>query len=104
MDAHGEANNVRGFISDDSELTWVFHDVERAELSQWIRDSFAKFNNADAESTLVTHTAQPLVAGVALVNAPLKSFKIAQLIEAAWRCLDEATNQGAGAVKTIEVY
>ena len=104
MDAHGEATNVRGFISDDGELTLVFHDVERAELAQWIRDSFAKFNNADAESSLVTHAAQPLVAGVSMVNAPSKSFKIDQLIQAAWRCLEGATTQGAGAVKTIEVY
>ena len=104
MDSHGEATNVRGFVSDDGELSLVFQDVERAELAQWIRDSFARFNNADAESLLVTHAAQPLVAGVAVVNAPSKSFKIDQLIQAAWRCLEGATTQGAGAVKTIEVY
>ncbi len=104
MDSHGEATNVRGFVSDDGELTLVFHDVERAELAQWTRDSFARFNNADAESLLVTHAAQPLVAGVAVVNTPSKSFKIDQLIQAAWRCLEGATTQGAGAVKTIEVY
>ena len=104
MDSHGEATNVLGFVSDDGELTLVFHDVERAELAQWIRDSFARFNNADAESLLVTHAAQPLVAGVAVVTAPSKSFKIDQLIQAAWRCLEGASTQGAGAVKTIEVY
>ena len=104
MDAHGEASNVRGFISDEGELSLVFQNVERAELAQWIRDSFAKFNNSNADSTLATAAALPLVSGVAMVNAPSRSFKIDQLIQAAWRCLEGASTQGAGAVKTIEVY
>lgn len=104
MDTHGEASNVRGFVSDDGELSLVFQDVEKAELAQWIRESFAKFNNSNADSTLATSVSQPLVAGVAMVNAPSRSFKIDQLIQAAWRCLEGASNQGAGAVKTIEVY
>lgn len=104
MDTHGEATNVRGFVSDDGELSLVFQDVEKTELAQWIRDSFAKFNNSNANSTLATSVSQPLVAGVATVNAPSRSFKIDQLIQAAWRCLEGASTQGAGAVKTIEVY
>ncbi len=104
MDTHGEATNVRGFISDDGELTLVFQDVDRAELTQWIRESFAKFNDTNVDSTLATAAAQPLVAGVAMVNAPSRSFKIDQLIQAAWRCLEGASTQGAGTVKTIEVY
>ncbi len=104
MDTHGEATNVRGFLSDDGELTLVFQDVDRAELTQWIRESFAKFNDANDDSTLATAAAQPLVAGVAMVSAPSRSFKIDQLIQAALRCLDGASTQGAGAVKTIEVY
>ncbi len=104
MDTHGEASNVRGFISDEGELSLVFQDVERAELAQWIRDSFAKFNSSNVDSTLATAVALPLVSGVAMVNAPSRSFKIDQLIQAAWRCLEGASTQGAGAVKTIEVY
>ncbi len=104
MDTHGEAKNVRGFISDEGELSLVFQDVERADLAQWIRDSFAKFNGSNVDSTLATAVALPLVSGVAMVNAPSRSFKIDQLIQAAWRCLDGASTQGAGAVKTIEVY
>ncbi len=104
MDTHGEASNVRGFVSDEGELSLVFQDVEKTELAQWIRDSFAKFNNTNANATLATSVTQPLVAGVATVNAPSRSFKIDQLIQAAWRCLEGASTQGAGAVKTIEVY
>ena len=104
MDAHGESTNVRGFISGDGELSLVFQDVDRAELGQWIRDSFAKINNAKEDSTLATTVTLPLVAGVAMVSAPSRSFKIDELIQSAWRCLDGASKQGAGAVKTIEVY
>ena len=103
MDAQGESAKVRGFISDEGELSLVFQDVERSELAQWVRDSFAKFSQS-GNSQLSTPVAQPLVCGVASVNAPSRSFKIDQLIQAAWRCLDGATSQGAGAVKTIEVY
>ena len=104
MDARGESANVRGFISDDGELSLVFPDVERSELAQWIRESFAKFGQNQKDSKLATSVAVPLVAGVASVNAPSRSFKIEQLIQSAWRCLDGASTQGAGAVKTIEVY
>ncbi len=104
MDSHGEAANVRGFISDEGELTLVFQDVDRAELAQWIRESFAKFNTANTDGSIATPSAQPLVAGVAMVNAPSRSFKIDQLIQAAWRCIEGASTQGAGAIKTIEVY
>ena len=99
-----EATNVRGFLSDEGELTLVFQDIDRSELTQWIRDAFSKFNEVNPDSTLATPAAQPLVAGVAMVNAPSRSFKIDQLIQAAWRCLDGASTQGAGTVKTIEVY
>jgi hypothetical protein len=104
MDVHGESTNVRGFISGDGELSLVFQDVDRAELGQWIRDSFAKINNAKEDSSLATTVTLPLVAGVAMVSAPSRTFKIDQLIQSAWRCLDGASKQGAGAVKTIEVY
>ena len=104
MDQQGETSNVRGFISDDGELTLVFENVDRNELSHWIRESFSKFNQTSSSSTIATPVSQPLVAGVAMVNAPSRMFKIDQLIGAAWRCLDGATTQGAGAVKTIEVY
>ena len=104
MDTHSEAANVRGFVSDEGELTLVFQDVDRAELAQWIRESFANLNTASADASIATASAQPLVSGVAMVNAPSRSFRIDQLISAAWRCLEGASTQGSGAVKTIEVY
>ena len=104
MDTRGESANVRGFISDEGELSLVFQDVDRSELAQWIRESFAKFGQNQEDSKLATAVVVPLIAGVATVNAPSRSFKIEQLIQSAWRCLDGASTQGAGAVKTIEVY
>lgn len=104
MDQRGESANVRGFVSDEGELSLVFQDVERSELAQWVRDSFAKLSQTNDNSQLATPTSIPLVAGISTVNAPSRSFKIEQLIQSAWRCLDGASSQGSGAVKTIEVY
>ncbi|MEQ1826967.1 MAG: hypothetical protein ABL921_13515 [Pirellula sp.] len=104
IDSNAEAANVRGFISDDGELTLVYQDVERSELASWIRDSFTKMGTTRADSSLATTTTPALVAGIASVNAPSRSFTIEQLIQSAWRCLEGASTQGAGAVKTIEVY
>jgi hypothetical protein len=104
MDERCDANTMRGFISDDGELSLVFQEVDKAELALWIRESFAKLNVTPNSNNLSTPKAQSLVAGVAMVIAPSRSFKIDQLTQAAWRCMEGAGTQGAGTIKTIEVY
>ena len=104
IDEFGLAANARGFVSDEGELSLVYEDVERSEVARWIRESFSKLQETDPEAKLAVASAIPLVAGVASVIAPSRSFKIEQLIQATVRCLDGATKQGAGAIKTIEVY
>jgi len=104
IDKFGLAANARGFVSDEGDLSLVYEDVERSEVARWIRESFAKLQETNPEAKLAVASAIPLVAGVASVIAPSRSFKIEQLIESAVRCLDGATKQGAGAIKTIEVY
>jgi hypothetical protein len=104
IDSNAEASNVRGFVSDEGELTLVYHDIERSALARWIREAFAKLGTLKAANSLSANAPVPLVAGIASVNAPSRSFTIDQLIQSAWRCLDGASTQGAGAVKTIEVY
>lgn len=104
IDKNAESANVRGFISDDGDLTLVYQDVERSALARWIREAFTNLGQSMAVKSLATTQMLPLVAGIASVNAPSRSFTIDQLIQAAWRCLDGAKTQGAGAVKTIEVY
>lgn len=104
IDEFGLAANARGFVSDEGDLSLVYEDVERSEVARWIRESFSKLQETDPEAKLAVASAIPLVAGVASVIAPSRSFKIEQLIQSAVRCLDGATKQGAGAIKTIEVY
>lgn len=103
IDLAGESQNVRGFLTDAGELSMVFENVERSEVSQWIREAFSTLNQS-SDSALSANRSVPLVAGVASVSSPSRSFRIEQLIQSAWRCLDGATSQGASAIKTIEVF
>ncbi len=104
LDGVAQSPNVRAFLTDEGELSIVFEDVERTELSGWVREVFSSLSNQESVSELVRSKPEPLVAGIGTVCGPSKSFRIDQLIQAAWRCLDGASVQGAGAVKTIEVY
>lgn len=103
VDVAGESQNVRGFLTDAGELSMVFENVERSEVSQWIREAFATLNQSSG-SSLSSNRSVPLVAGISSVSSPSRSFRIEQLIQSAWRCLDGATSQGASAIKTIEVF
>ena len=102
MMAESETADLRGFTTYNEELALVFVDADRAELSNWIRESFSKISAAGNGISMTE--VEPLVAGVAMVNGPSRAFAIEQLIEGAWRCLDGASIQGTHAVKTIEVY
>jgi hypothetical protein len=104
MDSNIESASVRGFVTDAGELALVFENSERTELAQAARDSFAQLNQVLSTQSLSTNRPTPLIAGVSAVNAPSRSFRVEQLIESAWRCLDGAAAQGAGAVKSIEVF
>jgi hypothetical protein len=104
IDEFAPSANARGFISDDGDLSLVYEDAERSEVAHWIREVFSKLKEVKLEAQLAVTSAIPLVAGVASVIAPSRSFKIEHLIQSALRCLDGASKQGAGAVKTIEVY
>jgi hypothetical protein len=99
-----EASDLKGFVTEAGELALVFADVDRSQLSHWIRESFGSMNRHKPKSGMVTADVDPLVAGIAMVNAPARAFRIDQLIDSAWRCMDGAAIQGTHAVKTIEVY
>jgi hypothetical protein len=45
-----------------------------------------------------------LVAGLASVGRANKSFRSLTLLQASLRCLEAAKRQGAGAIKSIEVF
>ncbi|MFN7876683.1 MAG: hypothetical protein ACK5YR_13090 [Pirellula sp.] len=99
-----EAEDLKGFVTDAGELALMFFDVDRSDVAYWLRESFSKLQSRGASSSIHSEASEQFIAGVAMVNAPSRSFELDQLIEAAWRCRDGAAIQGANAVKTIEVY
>ena len=99
-----EAEDLKGFVTDAGELALMFYDVDKSDIAYWLRESFSKLRSGSSSSSIHSEASEQLIAGVAMVNAPSRSFQLDQLIEAAWRCRDGAAIQGANAVKTIEVY
>jgi len=105
MNQLNESECPRGFVTEAGDLALVYQDVDRTELAQEVRDVFSEMNASMAEAmSLAADRPAPLIAGIASVNAPSRSFRIDQLIDSAWRCLEGATVQGPGSVKSIEVF
>jgi hypothetical protein len=95
----------RGFFTHTGELALVFEDLERGEATQAMRTFIECVVTAEQPSNKYVETTKiGIVCGLACVETPSKRFKIEQLIEASWRCLSAAKNQGAGSVKSIEAY
>lgn len=100
-----EPLSISGFLSENGDLALVIQDIERSEMVQIVRDGFAELNRSMVASrSLATNRPTPFVAGISTVSGPSRSFAITQLIDAAWRCLDGAIVQGAGSVKSLEVF
>ena len=99
-----EAEDLKGFVTDAGELALMFYDVDKSDVAYWLRESFSALRSGKSSNSIHSEASEQLIAGIAMVNAPSRSFQLDQLIEAAWRCRDGAAIQGANAVKTIEVY
>lgn len=96
---------ARGFVTGNGELALIVEDTDRNELTQIIREAVDKMTRVAALTVdMIERPSIALASGIACVTSPSKSFKIDQLVQAAWRCLTAAESQGAGAVKSIEVY
>jgi hypothetical protein len=105
LDPLMEPLSISGFLSENGDLALVIQDIERSEIVQIVRDGFAEMNqNMVASRTLAANRPTPFVAGISTVSGPSRSFAISQLIDSAWRCLDGAIVQGAGSVKSLEVF
>ena len=102
--SESETRELQGFTTDHGELVLIYSDIDRTDLSFWIRESFAKMNAASERWSMTQPDTEPLVAGIAMANGPSRSFRINQLIDGAWRCMEGAEIQGIHAVKTIQVY
>jgi hypothetical protein len=95
----------RGFFTAAGELALVFEDLERSEATLAMRGLIDKVEASQQPLNKFVETKKlGIVCGLACVETPSKRFRIEQLIEASWRCLSAAKNQGAGTVKSIEAY
>lgn len=94
-----------GFVRDSSELGLFFRDSDRTEMSQMVRDALANMQRTLVNQGVVEDGLPvPMIAGIASVDGPARSFRISQLLDAADRCLANAASQGPGTVKSIEVF
>ena len=95
----------RGFICQAGELALIIDGLERNEVTAVLREVLkVACQPSQVVSKMIETPDLPLVCGVACVNSPSKGFKLDQLTNSAWRCLEAAKTQGAGAVKSIEVF
>jgi len=100
-----EHRKMYGFHTTDGEIALIMEDVDRSEVTALVRQVIEQEAVVDDEETrLLDQAGLPLYSGIACVNAPSKSFRLTQLTESAWRCLDASMRQPPGAVKSIEVY
>jgi len=95
----------RGFVCQAGELALIVDGMERNEVTAVLREVLEiACRPIEVVSQMIETPDLPLVCGVACVTSPSKGFKIDQLTNTAWRCLEAAKTQGAGAVKSLEVY
>jgi hypothetical protein len=100
-----EHRKMYGFHTTDGEIALIMEDVDRSEVTSLVRKVIEREAVVDDHATrLLDQAGLPLYSGIACVHAPSKSFRLAQLTESAWRCLDASTRQPPGSVKSIEVY
>jgi hypothetical protein len=100
-----EHRKMYGFHTTDGEIALIMEDVDRSEVTALVRKVIAQEVVVDDHETrLLDQAGLPLYSGIACVHAPSKSFRLAQLTESAWRCLDASMRQPPGSVKSIEVY
>lgn len=100
-----EDADLRGFINPQGEIAIVVEDLDRQSATALVREALQAASNAQRNASGIGDDSfHALISGISVVSAPARSFKIQQLIDAAWRCLDGAANQGAGSVKSLEVY
>jgi hypothetical protein len=105
LNAASDGRITRGFVNDSAELTLIIDDLDRSEITYILREALEIASQPDdSDIPMIERPRVPIVAGVAWVSSPSKRFQIEQLTQSAWRCLEAAQLQGAGTVKSLEVY
>jgi hypothetical protein len=109
MEPHDDREFARLYSIRSGELIFIQGGGDRLKLMPWIRSVLDGCSTSlgveqvsiDGEAEKVPNG---LVAGLASVGRPNKSFRSTTLLQAAVRCLEAAKHQGAGSIKSIEVF
>ena len=109
MEPHDDREFARLYSIRSGELIFVQGGGDRLMLMPWIRSVLDGCSSSlGAEQVSIDGEAEKvpngLVAGLASVGRPNKSFRSTALLQAAVRCLEAAKHQGAGSIKSIEVF
>jgi hypothetical protein len=82
---------------------------DRVKMMPWLRTVLENCEHPNSGQESIKDNAADqknsgLVAGLASVERPNKSFRSEALVQAAKRCLEAARRQGANSIKSIDVY
>lgn len=108
-DAGYEKSSGRIFSMRTGELIIVQLGGDRVKMMPWLRTVMENCEHSSTVQESVKDNAVDqknlgLVAGLASVERPNKSFRSEALVQAAKRCLEAARRQGANSIKSIDVY
>ncbi len=103
--ANSESDELRGFVTSEGEIAMLLEDLDKPVAAAIVREALQEASAQHRKARgLGAEGSIPLIAGLSFVSGPARSFQIKQLIDAGWRCLEGAANQGSGSVKSLEVY
>lgn len=107
--SHDDCEFFKMYSIRSGELVYVQGGGDRLKLLPFVRnvlDGSAALLSGEVVSIDgdAAQTPNGLVAGLASVGRPNKSFRSSSLLQASLRCLEAAQRQGAGTIKSIEVF
>lgn len=104
---HPQVHEPFAFVTAEGQLVVAMQDIERTAATNVIREGLVSVLTGKrvSEHGALARIAVPAryFAGIGSVY-PNAGFAAEQLIEATWRCLSAAQNQGKATIKSIEVY
>lgn len=108
-DAGYEKGSGRIFSMGTGELIIVQLCGDRVKMMPWLRTvmencELPHSGQESVKDSVADQKNSGLVAGLASVERPNKSFRSEALVQAAKRCLEAARRQGANSIKSIDVY
>ncbi len=104
---HPHVREPFAFVTAEGQLVFSMQDIERTVATNLVREGLVTVLTGKrlADQGALARVAIPAryYAGIGSV-CPNSGFAAEQLIEATWRCLSAARNQGKATIKSIEVF